>query len=224
MSRLLIFFTMLMISILPGQSSASGLFHSMEDKIVDFVYDTIDTAKYTAYKLGGSRFDTRKGVYILDCSSYVGQILRNVSPRAFLNLVRNTGTPSPNTTHYYDFFSTLPSDNPYWDKVEDIEELRPGDIIVFRYKKHRHARTRGHIMMVMDKPILTDNGYNVRITDAAPVRHSDDTRGKHRSGIGVGTVRLQANPKTGQPAAYAWQEGSRWKKNVRFAMARPIKA
>ena len=202
-------------------ANAYSVVSSVEDKIVDFVYSTVDTVRYTAYKMGGSRFDPRKGVYILDCSSYVGEILRNVSPHAFLNLVRSKGSTNPNTVLYYDFFSNLSRNNPYWNKVNHIKELRPGDIIVFRYKKHKHAQTRGHIMVVMEKPIQKSNSYKILVSDAAPIRHSDDTRSKYKSGIGVGTVLIKENPQTGQPAAYAWQMGSRWRKNVQFAMARP---
>ena len=43
----------------------------------------------------------------------------------------------------------------------------------------------------------------------------------HNSGIGIGTLQLKVNPKTGEPSAYAWKVGSCWKKNVKFAMARP---
>lgn len=207
-------------------SSTSNLVTSIEQRVVGFVHKTIDTLNYSKYKMGGSKFDTSSGVYIVDCSNYVDQILQAVSPHAYLSLVNWSGAETPTTQHYYDFFSDL-SNDPYWDRINDVENLRPGDIIVFRYvshykKRHRAGGTRGHVMVVMDKPIKVQNGFLVRVADSAPTGHSQDTRPAHVSGIGIGTLLLKVNPKTGKPAAYAWRTGSLWKKNVNFAMARPM--
>jgi hypothetical protein len=228
MFRLSFFLSLLLCLIQPCSAyaptyytSTSNLVSSIEQKIVGFVYKTIDTLRYSSYKMGGSRFDPSHGVYIVDCSNYVDQILQAVSPHAYLSLVNSSGSYTPTTQHYYDFFSDL-SDEPYWNKVNDVDQLRPGDIIVFRYKKSPHSVTRGHVMVVMDRPIRADNAFLVRVTDSAPVGHSHDTRPRHVSGIGVGTLLLKTNPKTGRPAAYAWRTGSLWKKNVNFAMARPM--
>lgn len=193
---------------------------SIEHRIVKFVNKTIETLRYSAYKMGGSRFDTSRGVYIVDCSNYVDQILQAASPHAYLSLVNSTGSVTPNTQQYYDFFSEL-SDDPYWDKINDVSKLRAGDIIVFRYKKNRRSAMRGHVMVVMDKPLRAANTYLVRVADSAPSGHSHDTRPAHVSGIGIGTLLLKVNPKNGRPAAYAWRAGSLWKRNVIFAMARP---
>lgn len=193
-----------------------------DNRSVDYIYKTIDSLQYSVYKMGGSHFDTLKGVYIVDCSNYVDQILQAASPRSYWNLVDSTGVDFPTTQHYYEFFNDL-GDNPYWDKVDNISKLRAGDIIVFRYKKHRRGITRGHVMVVMDKPMPYSKGeYLVRVADSAPTGHSEDTRPAHVSGIGIGTLVLKAHPKTGKPAAYAWKAGSCWKKNAHFAMARPL--
>jgi hypothetical protein len=201
--------------------SSPNYYHTLEESAVKFVHKTIDTLRYSTYKMGGSHFDTSKGIYIVDCSKYVDQILQAVSPHAYMSLVNSCGVDTPNTQHYYDFFSDL-SDDPYWSKVSDVENLRPGDIIVFRYKKHRRSAMRGHVMVVMDTPIRTADAYLVRVADSAPSPHSQDTRPAHVSGIGIGTLLLKVNPKTGRPAAYAWTASSLWKRNVTFAMARPI--
>lgn len=229
MFRFVFFLGTLLCSIYPAfafspstyYTPTSNLVSSLEQRVVQFVYKTIDTLHYSTYKMGGSRFDTNKGVYIVDCSNYVDQILQAVSPHAYLSLVNSSGSDTPTTQHYYDFFSDL-SDDPYWGRVEDVGKLRPGDIIVFRYKKHRRSVMRGHVMVVMDKPIRVANDFLVRVADSAPTGHSHDTRPAHVSGIGIGTLLLKVNPKTGHPAAYAWRTGSLWKRNVTFAMARPF--
>ena len=195
---------------------------SMHRHLVDFIQKTVSTLHYSNYKLGGSKFDTRRGVYITDCSGFVDNILRKASPHAYSSLVNATGALTPATQHYYNFFQELSdnSDN-YWNKVDDVDQLRAGDILVFRYKNSRGGQTGGHVMVVMDKPVRDTNVYFVRVADSAPSRHSEDTRQIHEGGIGIGTLLLKAS-KSGRPAAYAWGIGGLWNKNVNFAMARPM--
>lgn len=197
---------------------------SIGEHIAKMVYKTVDTLRYSVYKLGGTHYDPSNGVYIVDCSEYVDNILQQANPNAYSNLVDWTGTYKPTTLHYYEFINELAYDqNNYWNKVNDATKLQPGDILVFRNKHHlRRNATEGHIMVVMDKPVADEEGYQVRVADSAPVGHSQDTRQHHVSGIGIGTLLLKINPRTGQPSAYAWKVGSHWVKNVNFAMARPV--
>lgn len=198
-------------------------FESIEQRLVSFIQTMISTLKYTAYKLGGTHFDLRQGIYIVDCSSYVDHILRKIYPHAYSSLVSFSESQKPTTHDYFYFFTRLQKkSHSYWRNVEDVKQLRAGDILVFRYKHKRHSPTQGHIMIVMDKPIREKNIFKVKIADSAPHRHSHDTRQPHDSGIGIGTLLLKVNPKTFQPSAYAWRIGSQWKNNVNFAMARPF--
>lgn len=197
---------------------------SIEQRLVKFVHMTVNNQQYSAYKLGGTKFDASNGIYVLDCSNYVDHVLEEVSPRAYSSLVTSTGADKPNSKNYYNFFTRLShKSRGAWNKIENVSQLRPGDILVFRYiSSLRHRAAGGHVMIVMNKPIRETNTYLVRIADAAPSGHSEDTRLPHDSGIGIGTMLLKVNPSTGQPFAYAWKLGSRWKKNVTFAMARPV--
>lgn len=195
------------------------------NRLVNFVHATVTTLRYSAYKLGGGHFDPMKGVYVVDCSSYIDNVLQAVYPHAYDTLVNATGAERPNSRNYFDFFNRL-SDSlkQSWNKVDNIQQLQPGDILVFRYKDgwHHHTLASGHVMVVMDKPTNDDNIFAIRVADSAPSGHSDDTRLPHTSGVGIGTLLLKIDPQTGQPAAYAWREDSHWKSNVDFAMARPI--
>lgn len=205
--------------------SRSGLVASLERRLVHYVHKSVATLRYSAYKLGGTHFDTSRGVYIVDCSAYVDHTLRAVYPNAYSSLVNSTGSDKPNTLNYYNFFTELSEDsNEHWSRVKDVEKLRPGDILVFRYKNSQGNITSGggHVMVVMKKPVRDEEGYLVSVADSAPVGHSEDTRSPNVSGIGIGTLVLKVNPKTGHPSAYAWKVGSRWKHNVSFAMARPL--
>ena len=192
--------------------------------LVNFVDKTVSTLHYSDYKLGGKKFDSQHGVYVLDCSNFVDHILQSASPGAYSTLVNATGADSPSTQHYYDFFTELNKTEPgnFWNKINSVEQLRAGDILVFRYKNSRSGETGGHVMMVMDTPTNDSNVFFVRVADSAPSRHSQDTRQIHEGGIGIGTLLLKVNPLTGKPNAYAWGMGGFWNKNVNFAMARPL--
>jgi cell wall-associated NlpC family hydrolase len=183
----------------------------------------VSTLRYSSYKLGGTHIDTENGIYVVDCSSYVDHILNTVYPRAFSRLAAWSGTEKPTSDDFYHYFSDLSADNPrsLWNPIEAVEELRPGDVLVFRNTNNAGDERGGHVMIVMDKPKRDSNTYTVRVSDAAPSGHSSDTRAPHTSGIGIGTLLLKVNPKTFQPYAYAWKYGAQWKNNVAFAMARP---
>jgi len=201
-----------------SSSPKTGFVSSFGQRLVNFVHKTVVNVKYTAYKLGGSHFDTLRGIYVVDCSTYIDNILKKIHPDAYTSLKNSSGSDKPTTKEYYNFFTQLKDDSDYWNKIDYVKELRPGDILVFRNKG---AHTGGHVMVVMNEPTKDSNGYAVRVADSAPVGHSEDTRTLHNSGIGIGTLQLKVNPKTGEPSAYAWKVGSYWQKNVKFAMARP---
>lgn len=199
-----------------------GFVASIEQRLVQFVHKTISTIQYSAYKLGGRRFDASKGIYVLDCSDYVDNILHAIYPKAYSNLVNSSGTDKPTSQHYFEFFNGLSeADNYYWSKIDEVDQLQPGDILVFRKKNGFRHGASGHVMIVMEKPIGESDEYLVRVADSAPVGHSQDTRVAHTSGIGIGTLLLKVDPNSGKPSAYAWKIGSRWVNNVSFAMARP---
>lgn len=203
-----------------------GFIASMEHRVVEFVASTVNHLRYTAYELGGTRFDASRGIYILDCSSYVDHVLKSATPHAYSNLVAASGTIKPTSLEYYNFFIGLSprSQSVYhWNKVQSIAQLRPGDILVFRYKnRHHRSSVGGHVMIVMKEPKLTAGAFSVRVADSASTGHSSDTRQPHKSGVGIGDLLLKANPVNGQPYAYAWKQGARWEKNVKFAMGRPV--
>lgn len=190
-------------------------------KLASFVKKTVSSLKYSAYKLGGTRFDLASGVYIIDCSSYVDQMLHTVSPKAYSSLVNSTGTDHPTSRTYYDFFNSLSSaPKTYWDKIKSVRQLQPGDILVFCYKHMGDHKAAGHVMIVVGKPVQQGDKYVVSVADSAAAAHSEDTRSKN--GVGIGKMALKVEPETGKPVAYAWKESSGWKDNVNFAMARPV--
>ena len=188
--------------------------------LVDLAKKTINTSSYSRYKLGGNQFDLTKGIYIIDCSAYVDHLLKAAFPKAYDSLVSAMGSQTPNSKDYYNFFVGLNHNpNPYWSQVNNVDQLHPGDILVFT--KNRSSRASGHIMVVVSKPTPQADGYLIKVADSSPYKHSKDTREASKAtGIGMGTLAIKAGP-TGQPNAYAWKAGSSWNHSVKFAMARP---
>lgn len=198
--------------------------HSMKERLVNFVSHTINNLKYTAYKFGGNHFDASQGVYVLDCSAYVGKVLESTHPDAYFDIVDTLGTDRPTSHDFYTFFKSLSEDREgSWNAVKTVEELEAGDILVFRYKNKKGRITGGHVMVVMDTPVGDFDTYSVKVADSARTQHSQDTRSR-RSGVGIGTLSIKVNPETGIPYAYAWREGAKWMKNVNIAMGRPVVA
>lgn len=205
-----------------AQQNEHTITQAMKERLVNFVSHTINNLKYTNYKFGGNHFDASKGVYVLDCSAYVDNVLESIHPDAYFDIVDKLGTERPTSHDYYTFFRSLSEEGSgSWNAVKKVEELEAGDILVFRYKNKKGKITGGHVMVVMDTPVGDFDTYSVRVADSAPTKHSQDTR-YGKSGVGIGTLSLKVNPSTGQPYAFAWREGAKWMKNVSFAMGRPI--
>lgn len=197
-----------------------GFAASIGQSIAAFVQRTVATLHYTSYRFGGNRFDAKHGIYVLDCSDYVDHVLRAVYPHAYLSLVNACASDKPTSQNYYSFFTRL-SDDPkhYWNRVNEVDHLQAGDILVFR-DQNGPTEGGGHVMIVMSKPLHTANAFLVRVADSALAGHSHDTR--RLSGIGIGTLSLRVDPQSGRPFAYAWKVGSRWENNVEIAMGRPV--
>lgn len=192
-----------------------------EKNLVNYIESNINTLRYNSYRFGGTQIDTERGIYSLDCSSYVDHVLKFIYPDAFSSLVSWAGSNKPTTFDFYHYFNNLTQNKKSsWQIITTVEALRPGDVLVFRYKNTKKVR-KGHVMFVMDKPQRKAKSFFVRVADAAPYRHSKDTRRPHTSGIGIGTLSLKIDPKTFKPYAYAWSQGAPWRLS-KVAMARPL--
>jgi hypothetical protein len=210
-----------------GQESDSNstLAQTTKQRLVSLVNRAIGALHHTSYRLGGQYFDLSRGIYEEDCSGYVDQLLNRAEPDAYATLTEWTHTTKPSSFDYYDFFRKLPDQSwHFWQKVRDVARLKPGAIMVFRYHGHSRYGSGGHVMVVMSQPIPVENHddtFLVRVSDSAQSGHSDDTRARHTSGVGIGTLLLKVNPFTHEPNAYAWKL-SGWLEHVDVAMAQPV--
>lgn len=196
------------------------LYSESEQNLVDFVHTMVSRLHYSTYRLGGTYINSSKGEYVVDCSTYVDHVLKSVYPHAYQRLSQYSQSQKPTSDDFYHYFTEVANQDSSWNAINDVSQLRPGDILVFRYTNHVGDETGGHVMIVMDKPRAQDNFYAVRVADSASDGHSQDTRRPHSSGVGIGTLLLQTDH-TQRPKAFAWKAGSRWQSNVAFAMGRP---
>ena len=197
------------------------LFSESEQSLVDYVHSMVSGLRYSTYQLGGTYINSTKGEYIVDCSTYVDHVLKSVYPNAYQRLAHYSQSQKPTSDDFYHYFTEISDrDANGWNPIHSVNELRPGDILVFRYTNRVGDETGGHVMIVMDRPRAKDNLYAVRVADSASDGHSEDTRRPHSSGVGIGTLLLKTDH-TQTPRAFAWKAGSRWQSNVAFAMGRP---
>lgn len=209
-----------------GKNNDANDDYATPKHVTAFAHKTVTTLHYSSYRFGGNRFDLQRGIYMLDCSGYVDNLLNKSAPRAYSTLAQWSGSYKPNSEHYYNFFNRIANQGGYdsWDVVENTKALQPGDILVFRYKNGRGKSRGGHVMLVMGKQLIENSDVvKVRVADSAETGHSADTRGSH-SGIGIGTLLLKINPNTGRPYAFAWRMNSPWNTRVNIAMGRPVDA
>jgi hypothetical protein len=233
-------------------SQAQYNLDSQENFVAPVVRSIMSNMHTSRYHLGSNQFNLEDGTYQVDCSAYVNHVLEHSAPQAYNSLQAQTGTNRPSTSDYFHFLAKIPAEQAThnWMKVAQVDELQPGDLIVYRKNavvkvktvhkikqvRHGHKKIRrvvhtkiihqnsGHIMVVMSKPIPDanlPNVYHLEVSDSASSGHGHDTRG-HSGGIGMGTVLIKVSESTLAPVTLSWQEVSRWQPHIMFEMGRPL--
>jgi hypothetical protein len=176
------------------------------------------------YQLGGNIFDLNRGIYHLDCSEYVDNLVKRIDPTAYQTISKN-GSIKPTSLDYFAFLSAIHSGQTryHWYRVPNLSAVKAGDILVFRYKDLANKKSGGHMMVILAPPkkfIWSHDAYSLRISDSAPAGHTTDTRQAHTSGIGVGSLLLKIDPKSDLPIAYAWKWFAPWHTDMYYIIAR----
>lgn len=118
-----------------------------------------------------------------------------------------------------DYFSAIQKQIGF-DNQSAVFDIRAGDIVAIKYEDG--ADNTGHIMIALEsakritaaKPIQDKAiQYSLYVLDVTNSPHSEtDTRyvkgGKHRGGIGTGTIRIYANG-AGEPVGHVWSLSTR---------------
>ena len=173
--------------------------------IADFAETLVDTLTQTDYR-HRDRIDAAAGVYICDCSGFVGYVLGQTAESHFGLVLKETGRSRPRAFSYYDYFASLtPESGPDWRRVDFLADARRGDIVAWRFPTIEKGRDTGHVVFLAETPTLDASGafYVARVYDSAAKAHFDDTRPspKGDTGVGSGVLRFKLDG-AGRPIAY----------------------
>src|SRR5262245_32230401 len=153
--------------------------------------------------------DASRGVYDVDCSSFVSYLLRQVTPRAYALVPKQSGAANPRAFKFQQFFAALGHGEqaPGWSAVPRLLDAQPGDIIAWSNLPLIPGQDTGHVMVVAAPPLPnTDGTVSVTVYDATGTAHADHTRAPGVTGVGRGTLRFQMDA-AGAPVAYQFAPG-----------------
>lgn len=191
---------------------------SSDELIIKKLKEVFPTIKKTAFK-HKTEIDEKKGVYLVDSSSFATFLLENTYPDVIKEMGARPGK-SPREADYFDAIKNSAEKNmdTGWIQIDKLENAQPGDFIVwknFALTQNRSggvavvpgkARSgmSGHIAIIVEAPVKdSKKRYRVKVCDASNGRHAKDTRGRRQSGIGVGYMWFSVD-KNGEPNAYYW--------------------
>jgi hypothetical protein len=115
------------------------------------ILNSIRTTKYKHT----TEIDEQKGVYLCDCSGFVGYVLnRSVGEDGTGAL--GDGRKRPLAMDYEKFFAAAPlktgkQNSARWQRIERLADARPGDVIAWRHEVPKPGNT-GHVVIVDKRP------------------------------------------------------------------------
>jgi hypothetical protein len=196
--------------------------------VMERVEKIAQTLKSTAYS-HVTRVNESEGSYVFDCSGFVAWVLRRAAMGAHLSVVSRSKDRRPLARDYYwEIARTRPSAGRGWARVERVMDARPGDVVAWLKPPQVRSPHTGHVAFIVEAPEpsrVIEGGYLVRVADASRYYHQDDEREElGRSGFGVGTILIVADPVSQAPTAYGWfGERSAWVLPAQIAIGRPTR-
>ncbi len=182
----------------------------------------VTTAKATTYS-HKTFVDEAAGRFEVDCSGFVGYLLRRVAPQARKELVAAT-VKRPLAKHFVSFIAGLPEKGAgRWARLDDARKLRAGDLIAWTRAADSKSTNTGHVMLVAGPP--THHGarvVKVPIFDSTALAHgaTDKRAAGSPNGVGQGTIVLRTD-RSGKPLAFRWSPTGKYKYHeTEIALAR----
>ena len=165
----------------------------------------VDSIRDTKYQ---HDIDIREseGIVYADCSSLTRFVLEEAAPKHLAEVREDQGGAL--SKNFYHYFSGLDEKGTrFWKRIDNFEDVQPGDLIVWASNGLTERGTTGHIMTAMGRPERhSKNKYSIRIVDSARSSHADDTREKMESpeGVGMGTMWFGTDD-DGKPIQWWWR-------------------
>jgi len=142
----------------------------------------------------------------VDCSGFIGYLLRRVAPQARRELVAGT-VKRPLAKHFVSFIGGLPDKGAgRWARIDDARHLRAGDIIAWNRAADSKSTNTGHVMLV-GGPATRRGAHAVKVpifdSTALPHGDTDKRAAGSPSGVGQGFITLRTD-RSGKPLAFRW--------------------
>jgi len=169
--------------------------------------------------------DESRGTYALDCSLFIGHLIKKVSPKAYSALPIDAPHKRARAKNFYDFFTSLKaSSHPNWIPLFSMNSLEQGDIIAWKYDPNLGKKDTGHVVMVYEKPIKEADGrYKIVVLDSSKGTHAHDSRAQQKEGgIGTGTMWFHVD-KDDKPIGLYWSDRSAKMSSHAIAMGRVVR-
>ena len=169
--------------------------------------------------------------YCYNCYGFINHCIQKAVPEAYDELVEGMnslgetvpvsfdGLPCP--FNYATIFQNL--DLTYWERVTELKDVRPGDIIVYLPLEYTprtspeegsRKRTGTHVMMVQYSHGTKGESYAFSIIDCTRKAHcKEDSRYPDKNGIGTSPLFL--TPVKGDHCVLKWGERAKnYNKNI----------
>ena len=186
--------------LLPADEPDRGARSDLNAKLVAEARRLIREFPITSYS-HKTHIDRERGICELDCSGFVGTILKHVSPE-HLAAIR-TAHERPLAEDFYRAFASGGSRG--WKQIHRVESANVGDVIAWLKLERKPGDSTGHVMVIAEKPVMVSSSRaRVRVFDSTLHGHAHDTRPQGKNGIGEGTIWLELDA-NGHPLAFHWK-------------------
>ena len=174
------------------------------------------SVKSTSYS-HHSAIDEDSGSFVTDCSGLVTWLLRQNLPGHLAAIPIKHGRSHPVAVDFQEAFAASATG---WQCVVRVQDVRPGDVLAWRYLNPKPGKSTGHVM-VIDSAATPDgeNVFSVAVIDSTTAPHDDDTRSEF-DGVGRGTIHLRVDA-DGAPVEVRGKTSSAFHKRA-FAIGRPV--
>ena len=171
-------------------------------EVVERVRTSVRTSRYQHRR----QVRERDGVFHWDCSLMVEWVLERAAPRSVRHL---DALSRPLAVHFVQAIERAPTRGYRrgWQRIERIQDVRPGDVFAWRRPDGFPSRNTGHVGFVLGAPRAVPGApgmFAVRVADATASLHQDDTRPwPGDGGFGIGTLAFLTDAE-GRGTHYGW--------------------
>jgi hypothetical protein len=170
-----------------------------------------------------TNIETTSGICQVDCSGFIAVVLKKVSPAHLNQIPMPPRRKRPLAEDFEKAFDTASSVTlPGWKKIENLSDVRPGDIMAWRLPDHAKGADTGHVFFINHLPKReTPTLWRVQILDSTKSPHFQDSRHAAQTGVGRGTLWIETDPQ-GHATGYHWRSPTSPPRNEPTAIGRAI--